>query len=389
MSGNHSVLSDAQVLLQKIQLNAASASREVEGVYIQRTGLSPVTSGEIEEILAKRKAAVEQERVQRLQDDLSRGQAEYSDILRAPRGEQPPQTTFQPALPLADVDGRAALLAPLKTLFRITLIRCRVQERLSKISEKTATKETNVPSRGVKSVLHRLYCVHKFPICSVEEDELQLRAFDNAANTGKYSLFHNFDSFSKHEFRSPFRFKTKNYNMVRFPEFSLDLTAEASKEVDMFHNVTESVSDIPTLRHFTQPAVTLERFKMPKHAYNFLPASRYGEFELMENNVHSQKAVATAKGAANTLPECSAASAIHLTAGFSSLPPKMSAGAVEDSLSDSESDDGILEHGFQPDLGWVPNVSSNAANSPARSQKGNSTRNVNSAAFSHFMEKYA
>eukprot|EP00796_Vickermania_ingenoplastis_P009149 gene9149-6430_t len=383
-----SLKEEAVLLLQKIRAN--SITRDVEGVHLVKNGLPAVRSEEIEEILEQRKAARENERIQRIEDDLHRRQAEYSSTLSAARtDDQRVEHTYQDATPLADVDGRAVLLNPLKTLFRITLIRCRVQERLSKIRDNAFVGERKKTQASVQ--VHRLqglHCLAKLPQCSTEEEELSLPDYSETfKNTGRISVFHNFDAFEKHVFREPFRFKTKNYTAVRFPEFSLDLTAEAAEEVDMFHPETTGIQDVPTLRHFTQPVVTLERFKMPPHAYHFLPASRYGDFEKTGNDLLSQKSAASGgKKTTEPITECAAPSAIQLSVGLSSLPPKFAAGRAEDSLSDSDSDDGTLEHGYQPDLGWVPRSSKNGKSATTQRQK--TSKNCNSAAFTHFIEKY-
>lgn len=404
---------ETTLLLQKIRLNNSTV-RDVEGVHMVKTGLPPVREDEIEEILEQRRIAKENERAMRIEDDLRRRQAEYYSTLMADRADdiQQPQAQssqqcssaatpasaaerapLQDAMPLADVDGRAVLLAPLKTLFRITLIRCRVQERLSKIKESTAGNKQQNNDKNSLQAGHRvrgLYAVAKLPVCSIEEEELPLPAYDEIIkDAGQFSVFHNFESFEKHDFRVPFRFKTKNYTSVRFPEFCLDLTAEAAKEVDMFHVESSDTSDIPTLRNFTQPVVTLERFKMPPHAYHLQAASRYGEFEKSANYLLSQNNLGVvAKKTTDPIGECAATSAIQMSAALSALPPKLNVAKAEDSLSDSDSDDGTLEHGYQPDLGWVPKTQRKNGKSHSGAAKGKPGRNANSVAFIHFMEKY-
>lgn len=387
--------SDETFFLQKIRLHNAM-QREMEGMHMVRYGLPPVRGEEIEEILENRKLSKENERIMQIEEHLRRRQPEYYSTLIAERSVgQNCHHSFQDAVPLADVDGRAVLFSPLKTLFRIALIRCRVQERLSKIVESASgNKKEEVSPQG--HTVKDLLTVEKLPKCGIEEDNLSLPSgygpIANGQDSKMYGLFYNPDCFEKHDFRVPFRFKTKNYSSVQFPEFSLDLKAEAAKEVGMFHLDTKEVSDIPTFRRFKQPVVTLERFHMPSHAYHFRPVSRYGEFEERVNaHIAPKNSAMPFKSVRDPLSDGIPTSVIQLSSSMSSIPCKLTSGISEDSLSDSESDDGVLEHGYKPDLAWIPSSShvlnAKGANSVPKIQTNSSP--CSNAAFLHFLEKYS
>lgn len=389
------ISSDEAFFLQKIRLHNAT-QREMEGLHMVRYGLAPVREEEIKEILESRKLAKQSEKMTQIEEDLRRRQPEYyPTLIEEHTDDQSCQHSFQDAVPLADVDGRAVIFSPLKALFRIALIRCRVQERLNKIME-SATGEKKVEVSAQGHAVKDLFTVAKLPKCSIEEDDLSLPSgygpIPNGHDRKMYGLFYNPDCFEKHEFRVPFRFKTKNYSPVHFPEFSLDLQAEAAKEVGMFHLDTKVVSDIPTFRRFKQPVVTLERFPMPRHAYHFRPVSRYGEFEKRVNAHIAPRSSAMAfKNVRDPLTDGILTSALQVSSSMSSIPLKLQTGASEDSLSDSESDDGVLDRGYKPDLGWIPNPSHtiNTKGSNIMLKVQRNTNLSSNAAFSHFLEKYS
>lgn len=387
--------SDEAFFLQKIRLHNAM-QKEMEGMHMVRYGLPPVRSEEIEEILRNRQLIKDNEKIMRVEENLRRRRPEYYPTLIAERfDDEKCQSSFQDAIPLADVDGRAVLFSPLKALFRIALIRCRVQERLSKIKEREIGNK-NVEVNAKDYIVKDLFTVAKLPKCSVEEDDLSLPSgygpIVNERESNKFGLFYNADCFEKHEFRVPFRFKTENYSSAHFPEFSLDLKAEAAKEVGMFHLYTKEISDIPTFQRFKQPVVTLERFPMPRHAYHFQLVSRYGEFEKRLNApIAPKNTIVAFKNIKDPLVDGISNSALQIPQAMSSIPPKLQSSAAEDSLSDSESDDGTLTHGYNPDLSWIPSASENTVgkggNMMYKFQKGSNSNS--SASFSSFLDKFS
>lgn len=380
------VKGEVGLLLQKIKSYNA-ALRDTEGIYIVRPGLPAVHPDELKKILEERETTKELERKQRMEDALSRSRALYSSTLEADRPNEPIcQHSFIDPVPLADIDGKAALLATLKSLFRITLIRCRVQDRLNRIKESEAEMIAEKASPRAPSAL-MIRTVAHLPQCAMEKEELRLPQCDEAFRDidNEFTPVHNFEVFEKREFRVPFRFKTKNYVPAHFPEFSLDLTDEAKKEVDIFHIAPQDNTSMPTLRNFTQPIVTLERYQMPNHAYHLLPASRYGAFEKTGNDHLAPKVFVPPSKAADPIRECAASSAIQVCTGLSALPQKLVSGRPEDSLSDSESEDGAAPRDFQTNVDWVPKMTHTAKSTPPPVVDDSS---VNASSFTRFLEKF-
>lgn len=325
-------------------------------------GQPAVDQAAIEAILAERKVRADREQQIRFGTAIHRREAEYHYLHRIDATTPTPKKPV-PVVPMSDIDARVVLFNQLCLLFRVYATRARVKRRLEQLEE--AQLHASVPLGGVKNHVHRdsLNVVATLPPIGVSTSLINsmLPVVDRLSKPVLDSnIFCNLQFFNDRPARIPLEFRTKHYTGERFPEFSIDVSDEATNEFSVSESNEIQGKDMPDLAQYTQPLVTLETHGPPLQTCELLPVTPFGAQYAAPNYLLSDQR-------ASDRPTQTADSGAHETMGLGSafsverimcaIPQKMDRAVPEDALSDGAvSDDDNTYQPFEKDLTWVPKV---------------------------------
>lgn len=339
----------AQLIERIRQHKAIAKMQKVKNVL--RKGISSPTEEDLSRISANRDKLINTMKLQRQIEDVRRQRNERREYISYERESYKIEQDAQAEVKTTSLEGRAFVLLPLLSLFRMLLCDNRAKRRLEKLRTRQLLRQPDVSLFASQTQII-------FEAVSTTAPQLTSMpaSINPRSSTPKRFLMPNF--FIPRPLRKPFVFLLKGYQMERLPEFTVDFSSAVTKEYSAYMKGDHNEPSAVTLVDFVQPLVTLETYDLPKKAYGapFKQSLLRGcdSFRAAAKGTRSfiyrdgqDELCASSSSAAARVGEFSRELLI-----CSGLPRKLSGPLSEDSLSDSENEDS--PQFFQADISWLP-----------------------------------
>ncbi|CBH12212.1 hypothetical protein, conserved [Trypanosoma brucei gambiense DAL972] len=248
------------ILVEKIRRHRA-LEREGSVRVITRKGVPPPTLGELCAIADRRSRHEDLLRLQRRLDGVERRMGLWRDYLSY---EPPPFMSSSVPANASEtgiLEGRAALLSPLSTLFRILLRENRARERLRLLRARPPLPKSQTPSLASARRM-------SLEVARFVGDDIFVPPGDGCRSAITSEQLLVTPAYEVERLRNPLVFLAREYRMERLPEFSLN----PAKSPDTGHSSVVrkdcGASSAVTLSDFRQPPVMLEAFNIPCGIYD-------------------------------------------------------------------------------------------------------------------------
>ncbi|KAH8609823.1 hypothetical protein ERJ75_001161800 [Trypanosoma vivax] len=342
----------AAVLLEKIKQRSVMERERRVKVLVRRGVPSPTRSAlqEITEQRAQHENALKRKR--RLicagrQTNYWRGHVSYEPQALAA------QEVVTKGEEVGSLEGRAVLLSHLITVFRMLLCENRARGRLKLLSARRSSFLPDTPPLASD-------CPTAVEVARFVEEGLVSPHGDAGCATSVPRMLLTSTLFEARPLRTPFVFLSRQYQMERLPEFTLNLTRAVERNSNGMMEGGGSGSPVVLLQDFIQPAITMETYDGPTRAYDLVqspnPVQGHEPFSSVHRLEQPFSAAPGADGEQGTLQSEGASvvdARLSQELGRMGVPHKLCGPLQDDSLSASE-DDEDRPQAARVDLSWLP-----------------------------------
>lgn len=325
-------------------------------------GLPDPQASALQEIVRDRKREALEKISSQLHEDLHRRCAEYRTVVQHVDPALGGFSGFSDAPPMADIECSRVVLAPLKTLFRVLIVRMRVERHLKAFHEKQSSRSDSLESSAkIKSKIAAVPSIVVVGTTSADLDHSAGNEDTTVVNLNPHtdlSSFYNWTTFQQKELREFFVYKRNNYVPEKFPEYVLRVDEQVRKEVEPYYAFVApdsgGTSTASEQLSFTQPMPTMETYPSRSNARTLRPLSGFydkaGEFsELKTSDAHD----GTHDVVSAASMKCVSLSSLQTSASLLRVPRRYQKGCPDDAISGSDTDEESPNF-YQPGTSWLP-----------------------------------
>ncbi|ESL11370.1 hypothetical protein TRSC58_00881 [Trypanosoma rangeli SC58] len=345
--GNNLAGDDAAQAYLLDRIRQQAALEKLQGAKIVlRKGISTPSEEDLASISAYREKQMDMMRFKRHIEAVERRTEVWGDHVSYEPATQCVEEFQAMHVETTSLEGRAVILAPLLTMFRMLICNNRAKKRL----ERLRTRQSSL-SELITVVSERQTVVEAVSV--VEEHMSVMPAYVNRV-APLPKLFLMTAAFDVKPLRSPFVFLSRQYKTECLPEFFLDLSQAVSKEYAAYVKSDHNEATAVTLLDFVQPLVTLETFDVHGRAHDVVhrPNLVLG-YDTFGNSAREPQALADVEKRDATRKAGDDATSVELSNELCHLgiPSKLMGPLPEDSISGSDSEDALP---FHADVSWLP-----------------------------------